>query len=325
MKTAARSLAGRLFAVALLAAGAAAAAEPEFPSREIMVIIPWNAGGSNDILARGLQPLLREQGVNIVVENVPGATGAIGLRRVAVADPDGYTIGMGTSSTLAAMAQGLVLLKSDQFTALVRISQDPLMLLVPKSSPYQTLDAFIAHMKKNNGKVSIGTPGTHNVNHIFAAMTARAAGVDYVNVPYTGGSNVVGDLVGGHVDAGVLKPSESLGQINAGLVKPIAVFANERLAAFPDVPTFKERGYDAFPFGPVVQMAYLVAPKGLRDPVRERLIKVLRTAVQDPRFKAFAEKNSFLVDDLSGDALTQELAKVEHSLKAVATQVFKDQ
>jgi tripartite-type tricarboxylate transporter receptor subunit TctC len=108
-------------------------------------------------------------------------------------------------------------------------------------------------------------------------------------------------------------------------VKPIAVFANERLAAFPDVPTFKERGYDAFPFGPVVQMAYLVAPKGLRDPVRERLIKVLRTAVQDPRFKAFAEKNSFLVDDLSGDALTQELAKVEHSLKAVATQVFKDQ
>jgi tripartite-type tricarboxylate transporter receptor subunit TctC len=316
-----RSLVGSL---ALGALGARTAlAQSTFPAREITFIVPWNAGGSNDILARGLQPLLKERGITMIVENQPGATGTIGMRRVATANPDGYTLGMGTSSTLAYMAEGKTPLKSGQFTHIARVSIDPLMLLVPGSSPYQTLDDFLAHMKKNPGSVSIGTPGNYNLNHIFASMTARAAGVAYINAPYTGGAKVITDLAGGQIQAAVLKPAESLGQLQQGLVRALGVFADERLRQFPDVPTFKERGYDVFPFGPVVQMAYVVAPAKLPPEVRTKLIDGLSAAIGDQRFKDFAERNAFLIAPLTGDALTAEVDRVEQSIKVVAEKVFK--
>ena len=314
----------RCIAAGLLisAVGSAAAAEPNFPQREITFIVPWNAGGSNDVLARALQPLLREQGVNIVIENITGATGANGLRRVATAAPDGYMLGMGTSSTLAVIVQNRVPLKNEQFSNIARVSTEPLMLLVPTAGPHRSLENFIENMKRNPGKVTIGTPGSYNLNHIFAAMTARAAGVSYTNVPYTGGSQVVADLLGQHVESGVLKPSETIGVVEQGLLRPIGVFANARLEMLPDVPTFKEKGLDVFPYGPVVQMAYVVGPANLPSDIRARLIKVFRTAIQDARFRDFAKKNAFLVDDMTGDALDKEVADVAKSIEAVATRVF---
>jgi tripartite-type tricarboxylate transporter receptor subunit TctC len=293
-----------------------------FPQRDITFIVPWNAGGSNDVAARALDPILREHGIKIVIENVVGATGVIGMRRVASAAPDGYTLGMGTSSTLALIAQGKAPLNNAQFTHIARVSTDPLMLLVSTKAEQKSLDDFIKYMKGKPDKVTIGTPGNYNLNHIFASMTARAAGVNFVNVPYTGGSKVVADLLGQHVDSGVLKPSETLGQIQEGLLKPIGIFANERLEMFPDVPTFKEKGYDVFPYGPVVQMAYVVGPANLPDDVRTKLITAFRAAIQDPRFKEFARKNAFLVDDMTGDALTKEVDSVAAALGTVASQVF---
>jgi tripartite-type tricarboxylate transporter receptor subunit TctC len=293
-----------------------------FPQRDITFVVPWNAGGSNDVAARALDPLLREQGIKIVIENVVGATGSIGLRRVASSAPDGYTLGMGTSSTLALIAQGKAPLKNADFTHIARVSTDPLMLLVSSKAKQQSLEQFIAHMKSQPDKVTIGTPGNYNLNHIFASMTARAAGVGFVNVPYTGGSKVVADLLGEHVDAGVLKPSETLGQIQENLLRPIGVFANERLEMFPDVPTFKDKGFDVFPYGPVVQMAYVVAPANLPADIRSKLISAFRAAIQDPRFKEFAKKNAFLVDDMTGDALTKEVDDVAASLGTVAEKVF---
>ncbi len=237
--------------------------------------------------------MLREQGIKIIIENVVGATGTIGMRRVALAPPDGYTIGMGTSSTLALIAQGKTPLKNEQFTNIARVSTDPLMLLVSSGSQHKTLEDFLGYMKKNPDKVSIGTPGSYNLNHIFALMTARAAGVGYVNVPYSGGSKVVADLLGQHADAGVLKPSETIGQVQENLLRPIGVFANQRLDMFPDVPTFKERGIDVFPYGPVVQMAYVVAPANIPADVRTKLISAFKAAIQDPRFEEFASQERF--------------------------------
>jgi tripartite-type tricarboxylate transporter receptor subunit TctC len=300
----------------------ASIAQSAYPQRDITFIVPWNAGGSNDVAARALDPILREQGIKIVIENVVGATGIIGMRRVASAAPDGYTLGMGTSSTLALIAQNKAPLKNADFTHIARVSTDPLMLLVSSKAPQKSLEDFIGYMKGNPDKVTIGTPGNYNLNHIFASMTARAAGVNFVNVPYTGGSKVVADLLGQHVDSGVLKPSETLGQIQEDLLKPLGVFANDRLEMFPDVPTFKDKGYDVFPYGPVVQMAYVVAPANLPADVRTRLITAFRAAILDPRFKEFAKKNAFLVDDMTGDALTKEVDNVAAALGAVATQVF---
>ena len=298
-------------------------AQSAFPQKDITFIVPWNAGGSNDVAMRALDPLLREHGIKIVIENVPGATGVIGLKRVANSPPDGYILGMGTSSTLALIAQSKANgLTNANFTHIARVSTDPLMLLVPSAGTIKTLPDFIANMKAQPGKVSIGTPGSYNLNHIFASMTARAAGVDYVNVPYTGGAKVVGDLLGQHLDSGVLKPSETLGQVQENLLKPIGIFANERLEMFPDAPTFKETGIDVFPYGPVVQMAYVVAPANLPADVRSKLTTAFRSAIQDPRFKEFAKKNAFLVDDLTGDALAKEVDNVAAAIGKVAAQTF---
>ena len=278
------------------------AAEPvsSFPSKEIRLVVPWNAGGSNDIAARALAQLAAEQGVRVIVENVPGATGSIGMTKVANAEPDGYMIGMGTSSTLALMAQNLTPLRNEQFAPIARVTTDPLVLLVPSNGPATTLESFISYLKKNPGKVSIGTPGSNNLNHIFAVMTGRAAGVDVIAVPYTGGSKVVADLAGKQIEAAVLKPSESKALIDGGLVKPIAVFANERLKALPDVPTFKEKGFDVFPYGPLVQMAYIVTPAATPAAVRERLIAIFSKAIQSAKFKTSAEDSGAVVDDHVG-------------------------
>ncbi len=318
-----KSLITRIAAVALSATCLAAAAQDNFPSKEIRLVVPWNAGGSNDIAARQLSAILAEEGVRVIVENVPGATGSIGMTRVANAEPDGYTIGMGTSSTLALIAQGLTPLKNEQFAPIARVTLDPLVLLVPANAPYgKDLETFIDHVKKNPGKVSIGTPGSNNLNHIFAVMTGRAAGADIIAVPYTGGSKVVADLAGKQIAAAVLKPSESKGQIDAGMVKPIGVFASERLKNLPDVPTFKEKGHDVFPYGPLVQMAYLVAPANTPAPVREKLTQIFRKAIQSQKFRQPTEAAGAVVDDLTGAALGREIANVQKSLNEVGKKVF---
>jgi tripartite-type tricarboxylate transporter receptor subunit TctC len=309
-------------ALAALSVSVPAFAAATFPDKEIRFIVPWNAGGSNDIAARAIADVLQKEGIRVIVDNQPGATGAIGMQKVAAAAPDGYTIGMGTSSTLALIAQGLTPLRNEQFAPIARVTQDPLMLLVPAASPNGTLDSFVDHVKKNPGKATVGTPGSNNLNHIFAVMVGRAAGSDIIAVPYTGGSKVLADLAGKQVDAAVLKPSESKAQIDGGLVKPIGVFGNERLKAMPNVPTFKERGYDVFPYGPLVQMAYIVAPAATPAPIRQRLTEIFRKAIQSPQFKATAEQGGAVVDDLTGDALAKEIDSVQKSLNAVGKKVF---
>jgi tripartite-type tricarboxylate transporter receptor subunit TctC len=318
------SILRKLLPIAILASfsACALAAAPVFPEKEIKFIVPWSPGGSNDVAARALQKIVQDEGFRVIVENIPGATGIIGLTRLANAAPDGYTIGISTTSTLTLAAQGLTTLRPDQFTHIARVSVDPLLLLVSHNGP-ATLEAFIDTMKKNPGKVSIGTPGNNNVNHIFAAMTARAAGVDFINTPYPGGAKVIADLAGNHIQAAVLKPSESKSQIDAGLVKPIAIFSENRVPFYPNVPTFKEKGYDAYPYGQVTQMAYIVAPAGLPAPIRERLTTVFRKAIQSERFKTFASANGFYVDDMTGAKLETEVVNMQKNMTTVAAKVFK--
>ncbi|ETF01093.1 ABC transporter substrate-binding protein [Advenella kashmirensis W13003] len=311
------------WAMTAMLAGHLPSAVAQFPEKDIQFVIPWNAGGSNDIAARQLQKIVADQsGVTLIVENVPGATGSIGMTKVARAKPDGYMVGMGTSSTLAQISQKLTPLTNDQFVPIARVSVDPLMLLVPADSGPQDLKSFLQHIKDNPGKVSIGTPGSQNLNHIFATMTARAAQASYINVPYTGGAKVIADLAGKQIAAAVLKPSESKSQIDAGKVKPIGLFATERLAIMPDVPTFKELGYDVFPYGPLVQMAYIVAPAKTPESVREKLIELFSSAIESAQFKSFADSNGVIVSPLKGDDLTREINAVQKTLDSASAKVF---
>lgn len=296
----------------------------DFPTKEIKLIVPWNVGGSNDISARLISKILADEGITVVVDNVAGATGTIGMTKVANAEPDGYTIGMGTSSTLAMIAQGLTPLKNEQFAPIARVTTDQLLLLVPKDGPAKDLNSFEAMVKKNPGKISIGTPGSNNLNHIFAVMTGNVVDSSIITVPYTGGSKVIIDLAGKQIDAAVLKPSESKAQIDSNMVMPLGVFANERIKSMPNIPTFKEKGYNVFPYGPLVQMAYLAAPAKTPPEIQEKLIAIFNKAIQDPRFKAASEDGGAKVDSLTGKALGNEIVAVTNALAVVGKKVFTE-
>jgi tripartite-type tricarboxylate transporter receptor subunit TctC len=154
-------------------------------------------------------------------------------------------------------------------------------------------------------------------------MTARGAGVDFRYVPYPGGSRVVAELMGNQIEAGVLKPSETMEQIKAGDLIPLGVFGRKRLDVLPDVPTFAEKGIDVFPYGPVVQMAYIDAPAGLDPEIRKRLADAFEAALTSAKFKAFSEKGGFLIDPIRGEELDSEINGVAAAIKKVAAQTFK--
>ena len=226
---------------------------------------------------------------------------------------------------MAMIAQGLTPLKNDQFAPIARVTTDQLLLLVPKGGPVKDLDGFEAMVKKNPGKISIGTPGSNNLNHIFAVMTGNVVNSSVVTVPYTGGAKVIIDLAGKQIDAAVLKPSESKAQIDSNMVIPLGVFANERIKSMPNIPTFKEKGYNVFPYGPLVQMAYLVSPAKTPPEIQEKLIAIFNKAIQDPRFKAASEDGGARVDSLTGKALGAEIIAVTSTLSVVGKKVFSEQ
>lgn len=292
-----------------------------YPAHEIRLIVPWAPGGSTDIVGRKLQRLVADEGYNLVVENLPGASGALGMAKAARAPADGYTLVLGTTSILPLHTQGISDLRPDQFSYIASVSIDPMLLLVPQDGP-KTLEAFLDNMKHNPGKVSIGTSGSNNISHLFTIMVSRAAGVPYIHVPYTGGSRVITDLMGHQTSASVLKPSESKAQTDSGMARPLAVFADERLPFMPNVPTFKEKGYNVFPYGQTTQATYLIAPAGLPEPIRRKLVAVFQKAIQSADYQAFARDNGFFVENSTGNALQKEIFDMQAAFDKMGSKIF---
>lgn len=313
----------RLLIGLLVCAAGPVVAQDAYPNKMIRFVVPFGAGGANDIIARRLHEIVNRQGGSkVVVENHVGADGTIGTSRVANADPDGYTIGMSASTILGNIAIGKAKLKVESFTPIARVSTDPLMLIVSTKSASQSLETFMAHLKANPESVTMASPSINNLNHIFGLMTGRAVGATPVVASYPSGARALSDVIGGQVDFTVTKPSETKGHIDGGLVKPLAIFSDERIASYPDVPTMKERGYDVFPYGPMVQMSYVVAPANIPPHVKQKLITMYRDAIQSPEFRKFAQESGFLVDDLTGDALAKTVDDVYAGIKRVATHML---
>lgn len=309
---------------AALALSTSAIAQNDFPNREIRIIVPWNPGGSTDIMARKILPILKDQGVQAVVENLPGGGSAVGLGQVAAAAPDGYTVGLGSSSILSLIAQKNVPFSHDDFTDITRFSEDPLLLLVAADSKWESLDDFMDYLKENPGNVTIGTPGTNNINHAMAGLTGQAAGVEFRHIPYPGGSRVISELMGGQIDAGVLKPSETIPQIESGDLRAIGVYRKERIDALPETETFQEAGYDIFSRGELAQTTFLTAPAGLDPAVRDKLVDIFKTAVTNSAFQSFADENGFIADGLSGEELQKYNSGLVDTLETAANDIFTE-
>lgn len=293
------------------------------PRKEITIIIPWSPGGATDVMARKLQPIIKRKfGVNTVVLNKEGGNSAVGLTELITSPPDGYTVAIASSTILSLMGQKQIPWGIDRFTNICLVSEDPLLLAVSRDAKWKSLDEFLSDVKANPGKITVGTSGSRNVNHALAVLAAQSVGSSIRQVPFDGGSRVVAAVLGGHVDALVLKPAETINQIQSGDLRPLGVFRRERLTLLPDVPTFQELGYDIFPYGPVEQISFLVAPAGLSEDVKTKLVDIFRGALLDEEFQEFSKQIGFVCNPICGDDLDKYIKDLTSALAEVAQNIF---
>jgi tripartite-type tricarboxylate transporter receptor subunit TctC len=274
---------GLALAFAILA-GVAGADAQTYPSRPITLIVPFPAGGSTDAVGRVVAERMRASlGQPIVIENVGGAGGSIGVGRVARAAPDGYTLDVGQWDTHVANGATFPLaydLMKD-FEPVALISSNPFLVLARKTMPATDLKGLVAWLKANPDKASqaIPTAGSHVAGVLFQKQTDTR----FAFVPYRGGGPAMQDLVAGQIDMMIIQAAVALPQVRGGAIKAYAVTARSRFAAAPDVPTVDEAG---LPGLHISGWFALFAPKGTPKPVIDRLNAAVVDALADPAIRA---------------------------------------
>ena len=239
-------------AVLLLAAVSAGCSSSgpagRYPNGPIELVVPFQAGGGSDTLARTIQTIISEERlapVPINVVNRTGGAGAIGLAYVAAKVGDTHTLMTMIDTAVAVPLQpGYTGPSYRDLTVVALLALDDMLVVVPAKSPFRTIDDLVNHAKGNPGKVTLATNAAGGEDHIFGGMIERAIGTRFSYVHTRGGAEAMQNVMGGHVDVAVPNPSETLGQVQGGLVRVLAVASSERLEILPDVPTLKERGID---------------------------------------------------------------------------------
>jgi tripartite-type tricarboxylate transporter receptor subunit TctC len=282
-----------LICAALLAGGGAVAhAQESFPTRAITMIVPFPPGGVADTTGRptaaALEKVLKHP---VAVTNRPGAGGAVGNAAVANAKPDGYTILMALSSISVIPAADLLFDRKpayslDQFAPIALISADPTILVVHPSLPAKSLKELVALARSKPGQLSYSSSGVYGALHMPMEMFLHAANLKMRHVPTTGGGPAITAVLGGHVDLTAGGPAAIVPHVKAGKLRPLASWGPKRHEAFPDVPTFRELGYDI----EYLIWAGMFAPRATPEPVIKVLRDATRRAVQDPDFRSAMSK-----------------------------------
>jgi tripartite-type tricarboxylate transporter receptor subunit TctC len=272
-----------------LAAGAAAlpavsrmAKAQAYPTRPVSIVVPYAAGGPTDTLGRILAEGMRMAlGQPVIIENVVGANGSIGVGRVAGAIGDGYTLVLGLWNTH--VSNGAVYpLKYDlvkDFEPISLVSNGPQLIAARKSMPADDLKAFIAWLRANPDKASQGSAGVGSSGHICGILFQKETGARFQHVPYRGSGPAMQDLISGQIDLLIDNIAVTLPQVRAGTIKGYAVTAKKRSAQAPDIPTADEAGLPGFYFS--IWFA-LFAPKGTPKNVLAKLNGAVSTTLSDP-------------------------------------------
>jgi len=276
---------GTLGAAVAGASGLARAAG--YPERPITFICPWPAGGSADVTMRALcSAAARQLGQTIVVENRAGASGMLGLKAMASARPDGYTIGqIPISVTRFAQLGSVQLDPLKDLSYLARTSGQTFGIVVRSDSPYKTLKELVAAAKAAPGRIAYGSAGIGGATHVGMEEFALAAGIQLNHIPYKGGAPALQDLLGGQLDA--LADSTSWApHVKAGKLRLLATWGETRTKDFPDAPTLRDLGWDVVVDAP----NGIGAPKGLDPAVESRLRAAFKAAAASPEFIAACDK-----------------------------------
>ena len=266
----------------LAAAAVAPASAQSYPNRPITIIVPFAAGGPTDVLARVLGERMRAAlGQPVLIENVTGAGGSIGVGRVVSAPPDGYTISIGHFGTH--VANGAIYpLKYDLLNDLdpvARLPSNPMIFVTRKNFPAANLKELVERIKANPGKTAAGTAGAGSGSHIASLLLQSITGVQLSFVPYRGTGPALQDLIAGQIDLIIDQASNSLPQVRQGTIKAYAVTATERLASAPDVPTVAEAG---LPTMLMEVWSGMWVPHGTPRPIIDKLNGAVVAALAEP-------------------------------------------
>ena len=235
----------RLFVAAFIALASVAASAATFPSQPIRIICTSAAGSPLDAMARAAGKILAEElKVPVVVENRVGGTGTVGMALAANAPADGYTLVTATGSTSFLLADPAATLKTSDFLFFRGLQAEPSSMAVAANSPYKNLKDLVAALKADPSKVTIGGFAAAGFHQYVLYRLQQKAGFEAVWVPFNGGNQAVLAVLGGHVDAVGITPSSALGQIQKGEMRLLGISSPTRDKNFPDVPTYKEQGFD---------------------------------------------------------------------------------
>jgi tripartite-type tricarboxylate transporter receptor subunit TctC len=238
-----------LIAVAFLASCGSIAMAQVYPSRPVTMVVPFPAGGSTDTIGRVMADGMRGPlGRSVIIENVGGASGNLGVGRVARAQPDGYTLILGSWPThvLNAAIFTLPYDPLNDFEPVSLVAAQPLFIIARKAMPARDLTELVAWLKANPDKATQGTAGTGGASHLAGVFFQKATGTRFQFVPYRGSAPAMQDLLAGQIDMMIDLAASATPQVRAGNVKAYAVTAKSRLAAAPDVPTVDEAGLPGY-------------------------------------------------------------------------------
>ena len=277
-----------VFTLTALVTGASA--QEPYPSRPISIVNPFPPGGIADLTARPLaasfERLLKQP---VVVVNKAGAAGAVGAQFASVAKPDGYTllialVSISSTPEVDKLFGRPATYTRDQFVGIARLNADPPVLAV--NGPWKTLKELVDDAKKRPGEITFASSGPYGASHLPLEMFLQAAGLKMRHLPTTGGAPATTAVLGGHAQLWASPPALAAPHIEAGKMRALATWGATRLAAFPDVPTLKELGYDVEYY----IWTGLFAPRGVPANVIQTLRDATRKAVEDPEFKSSMDK-----------------------------------
>ena len=280
-----------LAATALAALTGSALAQPNYPERPITVVVPFSAGGSTDTIGRLIaEPMTRQLGQQVIVENVAGAGGTLGATRVARADPDGYTLMLhhiGLASSVG-LYRKLPYDAATAFAPIGLVTDVPMTIVARADFPANSIGELLDYVRAKKDQVTFAHAGVGSVNHLCGLLFMQALGTKMTSVGYKGGGPAM------TCD----QTTNTTGHIRSGKIKAYAVTTKARLSSLPDLPTLDEAGLKGFE---VTAWHALYAPKGTPEPVLSKLVSALQTALKDPKvIERFA--------DLGTDPVSQERA-----------------
>jgi tripartite-type tricarboxylate transporter receptor subunit TctC len=285
---------------------ASAAETKAYPERPIKLVIPYPPGGLSDLTAR---PLCDHAGSllgqPVVIVNRAGGGGTVGFAEAIQAEADGYTLGWGSVGicTIQPQLTDLPFKTPDDYRTVINVISVPEIFAVRSDAPWQKMADLMGYVKGNPGKIRVAIPGIGSIQHLLFESFKDMTKLNMRTVPFAGGGKAIPAVLGGHTEAIVVAPAPLLGHIKAGKVRVLATFSDNRVPLFPDVPTFRELGYDIAKN----EYVFVTLPKKATDNVVQTLYDAFGKAIKTDTFKKFSREKGLILEGEGGADLKKRL------------------